>query len=63
MFILNVWIKPLFSKGQNSERGRKTCKEKGSEGVPVSSSLFHFLVIFLWNQDDLLQYLGQFSEE
>ena len=49
--------------GQNSERGRKTWKEKGSEGVPVSSSLFHFLVIFLGNQDDLLQYLGQFSEE
>ena len=63
MFIQSVRIKPLSSKGQNRERGRNNWREKGPEGVHVSSTLFLSFVIFPWNQNDLQQYLGKFSEE
>ena len=56
MFIQSVRIKPLSSKGQNGERGRNTWREKGPEGVHVSSTFFLSLVIFLSNQNDLLHY-------
>ena len=47
MFIQSDRIKPLSSQGENSEKNKNTWREKGPEGVHVSSTFFLSLVIFL----------------
>ena len=58
MFIQSVRIKPLSSKGQNSERGN-TWWEKGPDGVHVSSTFFQFFLCSFFCEIRMIYYITE----